>query len=149
MEDSTEDFLEDVDKKIIEKIKKVRKEKGINQQQMAEMLGISQVTYSSIELGRIEIGVKRLIKVVHFLGIQDIFENNTENHAIKDLTVIDDFESFLKKFLEQSKIIDDLKQQSIQQTTDNQEIVERLKNIEQENTEIKALLHLVLQKLSE
>ncbi len=149
MEKLDDDYSENLHKKIIAKIKEVRREKKISQTKMAEALGITQTTYSDIELGRVEMGIRRMIIALKYLNIDNIFQDDPDPKEIKDLTVINDFESFLKKFLEQSQAISRLEEQNSVQSTELKKQSQELSELRKENTEIKALLHLVLQKLSE
>ena len=47
-------------------IKKLRTEKGISQQKLAENLGVSRQTINSIEKGRFDPSLKLTIKIVRF-----------------------------------------------------------------------------------
>ena len=57
-------------------IKKLRTEKGISQQKLAENLGVSRQTINSIEKGRFDPSLKLTIKIVHFFDkdIESIFK---------------------------------------------------------------------------
>ena len=74
---------------ILSKIKQVRKEKKISQKQIAEVLGISQVAYSKIEKGEVELGIERFFQLLAYLEIENPFEqksltkNDTPNDAYK------------------------------------------------------------------
>lgn len=54
-------------------IKKLRTEKGISQQKLAENLGVSRQTINSIEKGRFDPSLKLTIKIVRF------FDNDLES----------------------------------------------------------------------
>lgn len=53
--------------KIINRIKEIRKEKGISNEAMAFDLGISQVAYSKIEKNETKLNVDRLYKIAEIL----------------------------------------------------------------------------------
>lgn len=53
--------------KIINRIKEIRKEKGISHEAMAFDLGISQVAYSKIEKNETKLNVDRLYKIAEIL----------------------------------------------------------------------------------
>ena len=57
-------------------IKKLRTEKGISQQKLAENLGVSRQTINSIEKGRFDPSLKLTIKIVRFFDkdIESIFQ---------------------------------------------------------------------------
>mgnify|MGYP005694301357 FL=1 len=57
-------------------IKKLRTEKGISQQKLAENLGVSRQTINSIEKGRFDPSLKLTIKIVRFFDkdIESIFK---------------------------------------------------------------------------
>ncbi len=50
-------------------IARLRRDKKISQQTMAEHLGISRTTISLLEKGRAsDIGVRKILKILHYLG---------------------------------------------------------------------------------
>ncbi|MBT3728175.1 MAG: helix-turn-helix transcriptional regulator [Candidatus Marinimicrobia bacterium] len=57
-------------------IKKLRTEKGISQQKLAENLGVSRQTINSIEKGRFDPSLKLTIKIVRFFDkdLESIFK---------------------------------------------------------------------------
>ena len=57
-------------------IKKLRTEKGISQQKLAENLGVSRQTINSIEKGRFDPSLRLTIKIVRFFDkdLQSIFK---------------------------------------------------------------------------
>ena len=60
------DFLE-----LGQRIRALRREQGISQQQLAEHLQISRVTLNSLETGRAgDVGVRKVIKVLDYLGYE-------------------------------------------------------------------------------
>lgn len=67
--------------KIIELIKKYRKEKGYTQTDLANLLNIAQTTYSDIESEKIQLKAEDFIKICVFLEL-DIANFNTEENEI-------------------------------------------------------------------
>jgi putative transcriptional regulator len=65
-------------------IKKLRTEKRISQQKLAENLGVSRQTINSIEKGRFDPSLKLTIKIVRFFDkdLESIFNGN--NRRLKD-----------------------------------------------------------------
>lgn len=80
--------------KIINRIKEIRKEKGISHDAMAFDLGISQVAYSKIEKNETKLNLDRLFKIAEILdtNISDLlgleinkiyqqeFKDNSQNY---------------------------------------------------------------------
>ena len=74
---------------VINRIKKIRKEKGISHEAMAFDLGISQVAYSKIEKNETKLTLERLYKIADILEskISDILGFETQKiyqHEFKD-----------------------------------------------------------------
>lgn len=61
-------------------LKAIRIEKGLSQKQLADMVGISQPSYSNIENGKRNPTVKTLKKIVKALNcnIEDLLEEDKE-----------------------------------------------------------------------
>jgi len=55
---------------ILKKIRIVRLEKEYSQENMAELLGISQCAYSNLENGKTKLGLKCLRKISIILGLE-------------------------------------------------------------------------------
>ncbi|WP_353959395.1 helix-turn-helix domain-containing protein [Mucilaginibacter aquaedulcis] len=55
--------------KIACNIRECRREKGKTQSQVAEMLNVSQNSYSKLELGKTKLTVIRLLAIAEFLNI--------------------------------------------------------------------------------
>lgn len=80
--------------KIINRIKEIRKEKGISHEAMAFDLGISQVAYSKLEKNETKLNVDRLYKIAEILDTkvsellgleinkiyQQEFKDNSQNY---------------------------------------------------------------------
>ncbi|WP_154657068.1 helix-turn-helix domain-containing protein [Hugenholtzia roseola] len=58
---------------ILAKLRQIRKEKGVSQEDIAEQIGVSRPTYLAMENGKQEFSLQRLEKVVKFLNI-DIYD---------------------------------------------------------------------------
>ena len=74
---------------VINRIKEIRKEKGISHEAMAFDLGISQVAYSKIEKNETKLTLERLYKIADILEskISDILGFETQKiyrHEFKD-----------------------------------------------------------------
>lgn len=54
---------------LVEKIKKVRESKGINQGTLASMIGMSRQSYNNFENGRYDTSVTNFVKICNKLGI--------------------------------------------------------------------------------
>jgi transcriptional regulator with XRE-family HTH domain len=116
------DYIGNLDQKILTTIQKVRKDKGISRQKLADDLGLAPSTYADMETGKTGFTLPRLLAVLKYLEINDIFEKE----EAQSMVVIDNFESFIQKFN--------------QQTTE-------IAQLRQENAEIKALLTEILNRL--
>lgn len=71
---------------IIETIKKIRKEKGYTQTQIANILNIAQTTYADIENKKIQLKVEDFIKICDFLNLDIANFNTSENEVNIKLT---------------------------------------------------------------
>ena len=76
-------------KKIIEKIKDIRSNKGYSHEYMAFELGISQVAYSKLEKLETKLSVERLYKIAEILEVKvgeilDIAPNNQFNQTTRE-----------------------------------------------------------------
>lgn len=69
---------------ILKAIRSIRKRKKITTSLMADVLGISQSTYSRIELGQQEITLDYFLKICEYLKINPAsFFQNSENYNIE------------------------------------------------------------------
>ena len=57
------------------RIEEIRKERGIRQEELAKMLGVSRQTVSSLENGRYNLSIALAFKVARYFGmsIEEIF----------------------------------------------------------------------------
>jgi transcriptional regulator with XRE-family HTH domain len=118
-------------KKIIEKIKDIRLEKGYSHEYMAFELNLSQVAYSKLEKLETKLSVERLYKIADILEVKvgailDIEPNNQFNQTTRDSST---------GYLQQQQI------ENFYQ--DNKEVYEKLINAKDEQI---ALLKSLLQK---
>ena len=62
-------------------ITSLRKEKGISQAKVAEMIGISRTSYIDVEKGKRDLNVSELEKLAKFFGVsmEQIFNGSTQN----------------------------------------------------------------------
>ncbi|MCF2661591.1 helix-turn-helix domain-containing protein [Pseudoflavonifractor phocaeensis] len=51
------------------RIRDLREDRDLNQETLAEMLGVRQTTYSKYELGKINVPVEMLIKIADFYDV--------------------------------------------------------------------------------
>jgi putative transcriptional regulator len=65
---------------ILSKLRQVRKEKGVSQDEIAKEIGVSRHTYLAMENGKQEFSLQRLEKVIKFLDINifDLVEKNDD-----------------------------------------------------------------------
>lgn len=54
----------------IQKIKELRTRKGLSQEQVAEIIGVSRPTYSAIEAGKQKLDVEEVQKLAKFFGVE-------------------------------------------------------------------------------
>ncbi len=69
--------------KIAQKLKSLRKKKGLTQQKIADFLHMSQNAYSLLEAGKSKIDIERLYQVAAFyeVAVYDILENLPTPHG--------------------------------------------------------------------
>lgn len=72
---------------ILNNLKRLRKEKGITQEEMANRLGISRVTYYSIENGKQELSIQKVDEIVKILNITlfDLIKSEIPNTDKEDI----------------------------------------------------------------
>ena len=66
-------------------IQKQRKEQKISQTKLCEDLNISRATLSSLENGRGEIGFKKILQVIDYLGYEFILKEKSLFPTLEDL----------------------------------------------------------------
>ena len=62
------------------RLKELRQERGITQEELAEALGVTRQTIIAIEKGKYDPSLRLAFKIARFFGkrIEDIFEPNEE-----------------------------------------------------------------------
>ncbi len=83
-------------------IKKIREEKGMTQQQIAELIHMHRSNYSKIESGQREISVDALNKIAKYFGMTIDQIVNFDGVLPQEITVED------KTLMEQVKLIQEL-----------------------------------------
>lgn len=83
-------------------IKKIREEKGMTQQQIAELIHMHRSNYSKIESGQREISVDALNKIAKYFGMTIDQIVNFDGAIPQEITVED------KTLMEQVKLIQEL-----------------------------------------
>ena len=83
-------------------IKKIREEKGMTQQQIAELIHMHRSNYSKIESGQREISVDALNKIAKYFGMTIDQIVNFDGAVPQEITVED------KTLMEQVKMIQEL-----------------------------------------
>lgn len=104
----------------INKIKKVRKEKGFTQKDIADKLGISQVAYSKIEKGEVELGVDRFFLLLDFLGMENPFYKNN------NLVPKDEFIQAFDLVVQQNQRFKEYFELELAQLNEKRRFIERL-----------------------
>lgn len=83
-------------------IKKIREDKGLTQQTIAELIAMHRSNYSKIESGQRELSIEALNKIAKYFGMSIDQIVNFEGDIPKEITVED------KTLLEQVKLIQEL-----------------------------------------
>jgi transcriptional regulator with XRE-family HTH domain len=88
----------DIKKELGEKIKRVRKSKGITQEQLAEMIDISPRNLSNIEVGGCFVKSETLEKIIEALNIttEELFANEHIKSNVELLKSIDNCINLVK-----------------------------------------------------
>lgn len=132
-----EDYTDNLYERIVSKIREVRKARGLSQKEIAQDLGLNQVTYSDMENGKTKFSVVRLFAVLKYLGIRDFMSEPDSEDA---LMVIDNVEQFMLKFYQQNRDIEALRHE-------NHEIKTQMQQLLSENQYIKELLENISKRL--
>jgi len=83
-------------------IKKIREEKGVTQQTLADLIAMHRSNYSKIESGQRELSIDALNKIAKYFGMTTDQIINYEGNVPTEVTVED------KNLLEQVKLIQEL-----------------------------------------
>ena len=109
----------------IQKIKKIREDKGLSQEYMAMKLGISQSTYTKVERGEVNLYVDRLLKIIKIfdVGLAKIFDEDKQN-----MFTVNSYDSSSNTNLQ---VVENM-------YNDNKDVVNKLQNVfEEENKHLK------------
>jgi len=132
-----DNYTDNLYERIVTKIREVRKARGLSQKEIAQDLGLNQVTYSDMESGKTKFSVVRLFAVLKYLGIRDFMSAPESEDA---LMVIDNVEQFLLKFYQQNRDLEALRRE-------NQDIKTHMQQLLTENQYIKELLENISKRL--
>jgi transcriptional regulator with XRE-family HTH domain len=83
-------------------IKQIREEKGLTQQQLAELINMHRSNYSKVESGERDLSIEAINKVAKFFGMTIDQLVNFDGHIPDEVTVED------KTLMEQVKLIQEL-----------------------------------------
>ena len=94
----------DIKKELGEKIKRVRKSRGITQEQLAEMIDISPRSLSNIEVGGCFVKSETLEKIIDALNIttEELFANE---HIKSNVELLKDIDSYINQVKNDNKIL--------------------------------------------
>lgn len=80
-------------KEVLHKIRKLRENKDLSQEHLADRLGISQSTYAKIESGLIKLDLLRLEKIASILGEPvGYFVNKKEDRQKNEIPLVDPYD---------------------------------------------------------
>lgn len=85
-----------------ENIKRLREERGLTQQQIADLINMHRSNYSKVESGQRELSISALNKIAKYFGVSLDELVNLEGNVPKEITIED------KTTLEQVKLIQEL-----------------------------------------
>ena len=68
------------DKQVAERIRQLRKERKLTQQELADVMGCSRSVVSTLESGRQVRGIKRYVQIADYfqMTVDDLFGRNSE-----------------------------------------------------------------------
>ncbi len=94
----------DIKKELGEKIKRVRKARGITQEQLAEMINISPRSLSNIEVGGCFVKSETLEKIIDALNIttEELFANN---HIKSNAELLKDIDNYINQVKNDNKTL--------------------------------------------
>ena len=126
-EKSDLDKYNNVYEELVEKIKSTRKEKKINQKEIADLLELTQGGYSDIEKGKAKFSVSKLFAVLDYLGIDILKPSKNDESSM--IAIPTNSEEFLQSYIEQKNDIAELKKQNSEIKNQNDEILSLLKKM--------------------
>lgn len=93
-----------IKKELGEKIKRIRKSRGITQEQLAEMVDISSRNLSNIEIGASFVKAETLEKILDSLNIttEELFSNN---HIKSNIELIKDIDFYINTVKNDNKTL--------------------------------------------
>lgn len=134
-EENLNDEAVELSRKIIETIKKTRKEKGLSQAEVADACGIPQPTYSELERGKQDFPLTRLLKVMKFLDIK-AFEESSKEEPKEDIAIVikpeeigDYFKALILSSMKQQQEISEIKTDNLKQQQDLADIKQMLQEL--------------------
>lgn len=94
----------DIKKELGEKIKRVRKMRGITQEQLAEMIDISPRSLSNIEVGGCFVKSETLERIIEALNIttEELFANE---HIKSNIELLNEIDNCLNKIKNDNKTL--------------------------------------------
>lgn len=94
----------DIKKELGEKIKRVRKTRGITQEQLAEMIDISPRSLSNIEVGGCFVKSETLEKIIDALNIttEELFAND---HIKSNTELLKDIDNYINQVKNDNKTL--------------------------------------------
>lgn len=93
-----------IKKELGEKIKRIRKNRGLTQEQLAEMVDISSRNLSNIEIGVSFVKSETLEKIVEALDIttEELFSNN---HIKSNIELIHGIDLYIDKVRDNNRVL--------------------------------------------
>lgn len=86
-------------------IKKIREEKGLTQQQIAELINMHRSNYSRVETGERDLSIEAINKIAKYFGMTIDQLVNFDGNIPSEVTIED------KTLLEQVKLIQELEEE--------------------------------------
>lgn len=90
---------------LVENIKRLRTEKGLTQQDVAEIINMHRSNYSKVEKGEREISIDALVKLANFFGLTLDELVSGETSPLQEITIKD------KSTLEQVNLLQELNEE--------------------------------------
>lgn len=90
---------------LIENIKKLRKEKGLTQQDIADVVNMHRSNYSKVEKGERELSVNALVKLAELFGVTLDELVSSDSTVPKEIIIKD------KSTLEQANLLQELNEE--------------------------------------
>lgn len=123
MEKDLSGYIGNLDVIILERIREERERQKISRKQLCDDLGLKHSTYSDLETGKIKFDLTRLLAVLKYLGIDDIFQKTEEETSLQ---VLHDPEQFMEKFSKMEGDVSDVKKDMAALKNVLQQILDKL-----------------------